>query len=251
MHTSLVQVPLLENEIALSTGDGTMSTLLVHPQAPGRYPVVFLYMDAAGRREELSIMARRIAAAGYYTVLPNLYYRVAPSFRMRWDEEGMWEMFALMWSLTNSLVVADTEAALSAISEDIYAAPERLGAVGYCMGAPFAIAAAAHFPERFRAVASIHGTQLVTERADSPHRLVEKVAAELYFACAEFDEWADAATIATLREALRCCPAPYSVELYPGTHHGFVFPERSETYDEAGAARHWDRLFALLHRRLG
>jgi carboxymethylenebutenolidase len=39
------------------------------------------------------------------------------------------------------------------------------------------------------------------------------------------------------------------VEIYPGTHHGFAFPQRP-VYDKAAAERHWERLFALFEDAL-
>ena len=38
--------------------------------------------------------------------------------------------------------------------------------------------------------------------------------------------------------------SPGEIEMYPGVHHGFAFPER-KIYDQAAAERHWERLFAL------
>jgi carboxymethylenebutenolidase len=40
------------------------------------------------------------------------------------------------------------------------------------------------------------------------------------------------------------------VEWYPGTRHGFVFPQRAGMYDKAAAERHWERLHALFRRTL-
>jgi dienelactone hydrolase len=39
------------------------------------------------------------------------------------------------------------------------------------------------------------------------------------------------------------------IELYPGVHHGFAFPQRW-CYDKPGAERHWERLLTLYRRRL-
>ena len=44
--------------------------------------------------------------------------------------------------------------------------------------------------------------------------------------------------------------SPGEIELYPGVHHGFAFPERW-CYDKPAAERHWERLVALYRRRLG
>ena len=40
------------------------------------------------------------------------------------------------------------------------------------------------------------------------------------------------------------------LEVYPGVHHGFAFPERW-CYDKSAAERHWERLIALYRRNLG
>ncbi len=43
--------------------------------------------------------------------------------------------------------------------------------------------------------------------------------------------------------------AEHRIEIYPGTVHGFAFPQRP-AYDKSAAERHWERLFALFGRRL-
>src|ERR1700747_150352 len=52
-----------------------METFICHPERSGPSPAVFFLMDAHGIREELRMMARRLATVGYYVLLPNLYYR--------------------------------------------------------------------------------------------------------------------------------------------------------------------------------
>jgi carboxymethylenebutenolidase len=44
--------------------------------------------------------------------------------------------------------------------------------------------------------------------------------------------------------------SPGEIEMYPGAHHGFAFPQR-KVYDRLAAERHWERLIALYRRRLG
>ena len=66
---------MIEHHIDIPTADGAMNTFVVHPDEGGPFPVVLFYMDAPGKREELHDMARRLAAVGYFVVLPNLYYR--------------------------------------------------------------------------------------------------------------------------------------------------------------------------------
>src|SRR5262249_12455422 len=125
-----------------------------------------------------------------------------------------------------------------------------IGTVGYCMSGQFAINAAGAFPSRVAAAASIYGTFLVTDKANSPHLVAQRARAELYFACAEVDRWAPMETVEALSAALAGCDTQAEVELYPKVEHGFAFPQRA-AYDKASAERHWERLVALYRRRLG
>ncbi|EDT10777.1 dienelactone hydrolase family protein [Paraburkholderia graminis] len=67
---------MIEKEVAIPTKYGTQPAFAVCPSEPGMYAPVILFMDAPGIREELRNMARRIARAGYYCLLPDLYYRL-------------------------------------------------------------------------------------------------------------------------------------------------------------------------------
>ena len=244
---------MIDQQIDIPTRDGRVTTFITHPERDGPHPVILFYMDAPGIREELRDMARRLATAGYYVVLPNMYYRAGVmEIGPIPPEEGAPErkrMFELMYSINIPLVMQDTAALLEFIASQPAAGNGPIGCMGYCMSGQYAINAAATFPDRVAAAASLYGTHLMTDRPDSPHRVAAKAKAELYFACAEVDRWAPLEMIEPLRNALREAGADAEVELYPGTHHGFAFPKRP-IYDKAAAERHWERLHALFRRRL-
>ncbi len=241
---------MIEHHIDIETAHGAMNTFVVHPDEGGPHPVVLFYMDAPGKREELHDMARRIATVGYYVVLPNLYYRTTREFSMERTDEGFARMFAMMATLSNGLIVDDTRALLAFVDAQPAADASRIGAVGYCMSGPYAVAAAAHFPDRLRCIASIYGANLVTDRDDSAHRMLDRVRCESYFACAEIDKYAEKSIIETLEQALEKAGTNYRLEWYPGAQHGFAFPQRAGIYDKPSAERHWQRLFALFARNL-
>jgi carboxymethylenebutenolidase len=241
---------MIEQTLDLPTADGAMNTFVVHPEEGGPHPVVLFYMDAPGWRDELRDMARRLAAVGYFVVLPNLYYRVSRDFWLTERTEAkMAHMFSLMATLDRATTVCDTAAMLRWVDVQPAADAKRIGAVGYCMGGPFVMWAAAEWPERLRAIASIHGANMVTDKPDSPHRMPPRIRCESYFACAEIDKWAPPADVEALGAALRDAGTPHRLEWYPGVEHGFVFPQRA-VYDRAAAERHWERLFALFERTL-
>ena len=239
---------MIEHEIDIATKDGAMNTFITHPEEGGPFPVVLFYMDAPGKREELHDMARRLATVGYYVVLPNLYYRRAREFVMGPDKRE--EMFGHMNSLTNAMVCEDTQAMFDFAATDERARGGATGCVGYCMSGPFVFAVAAAFPDRIAASASLHGVRLFSDASDSPHLDAEKIKGEMYFGCAETDEWAPREIIEGLEAHLQATDINYRVEWYPGTHHGFVFPLREGMYHKAAAERHWERLFAMYERNL-
>lgn len=241
---------MIEQEIDLATADGAMNTFITHPEEGGPHPAVLFYMDAPGKREELHDMARRIATAGYYVLLPNLYYRERREFRMQDGEEGMKEMFGLMRTLRNEMVVEDTKTLLEKVHADPAALTGPVGTVGYCMSGPFVFAAAAAFPGRIAATASIYGAGLVTDRDDSPHLKAAQIKGEIYFACAEIDHYAPKEQIDALTEHMAATDVRHRIEWYPGAEHGFAFPKRTGIYDKPSAERHWERLFALFRRNL-
>jgi carboxymethylenebutenolidase len=243
---------MIEQHIDIPTADGAMNTFVVHPEEGGPHPVVLFYMDAPGKREELHDMARRIAAVGYYVVLPNLYYRRTRDFWLQErTEAAMARMFEHMATLDAATTRCDTEAILRFVDGEPAADARRVGAVGYCMSGPFVMWAAAAFPTRLHCIASIHGANMATDKADSPHRIADQVRCESYFACAEIDKWAPPADIDKLQAALVASGTPHRVEWYPGAEHGFVFPLRAGIYNRAAAERHWERLFSLFARTLG
>jgi carboxymethylenebutenolidase len=242
---------VLEQHLDIPTGDGAMNSFIVHPEEGGPHPVVLFYMDAPGKREELHDMARRIAAVGYYVVLPNLYYRVTREFTMVRSEDGYKRMFELMRGVSNDMVMRDTEAMLAFIDSQVTAKRGPVGTVGYCMSGPFVFAAAARFPERVACAASIYGAGLVTDRPDSPHLTLSQIRGEIYFAIAEIDKYAPKPQIDALEAQLKASGINYRLEWYPGAEHGFAFPHREGIYNKPAAERHWERLFALFRRNIG
>ncbi|MCE9522406.1 MAG: dienelactone hydrolase family protein [Alphaproteobacteria bacterium] len=245
---------MIEQQLDTKTKDGAMSTFVCHPERGGPYPVVLFYMDAPAIREELRDMARRFATAGYFVLLPNLYYRSGvmelgplPADPNAPERKRMME---LMESLSISKIMDDTQSMMSFLKTQKAASAGAMGAVGYCMSGQFAINAAATFPDRIKAAASIYGVRLITEKPDSPHVVAAKATAELYFACAEHDRWMPLDQIDPLRQALKEAGTNAEVELFPGTDHGFAFPMRP-VFNKPAAERHWERLFALFRRNLG
>ena len=108
---------MIDQQIEIPTKDGHTTTFITHPERGGPFPVIIFYMDAPAIREELRDMARRLGTAGYYVMLPNLYYRsgVMELGPLPADPEApeRKRMFRLMNSINIPMVMEDTRALLA------------------------------------------------------------------------------------------------------------------------------------------
>ncbi|MCC6531458.1 MAG: dienelactone hydrolase family protein [Burkholderiales bacterium] len=250
-----------ERLVAIATAAGSMETFVTHPQRSGPFPAVIVYMDFWGVREELFDIARRIATVGYYCMVPDLYYRqgrVRNAFR---NQQGQMLSLAVlseaqkaavrepMSKLTDQMTIDDTGAILQFIDRGEPVHPLGMGAIGYCLGGRLVFRVAGSFPERFRAGASMHGTRLVTEGADSAHSIAAKTQGEIYCGFGEKDPWSPPATVAAIEQTLNGAAVRYSWRLHAGAEHGYALPDR-DIYDKQAANRDWESIFAMFRRQL-
>ena len=245
---------MIETTLDITTADGAMETFVCRPERGGPHPAVFFLMDAPGIREELRDMARRLATVGYAVLLPNLYYRAGRDSVFGADvlEHGSAEhtrMRAIRTRMTIPPVMQDVGTMLDYVDGQDFIADGPVGCHGYCMSGPYALAAAARYPERVAAAASFYGTWLVNDVEESPHLSLDRVGGELYIACAEHDDLAPPDMVEELRRLFVASGVAGELEIYPEVHHGFAFPERW-CYDKPAAERHWERLLALYGRQL-
>ena len=246
---------MIEQTLDIATSDGAMETLICHPERAGPHPPVLLLMDAPGIREELYDMARRLATTGYYVMLPNLYYRAGRDTKYGPDvlTHGSAEhqrMRAVRTTMTIPPVMDDIATLIAFADGQKAAKGGPVGAHGYCMSGPYALAAAARFPDRVAAAASFYGTWLVSDAVESPHLTLGKARGELYISCAEHDELAPPEMVKELKALFDKSANRGELEVHMGVHHGFAFPQRW-CYDKPAAERHWERLIALYRRNLG
>jgi len=171
---------MIEETLHVATKDGAMETFICHPERGGPFPAVLLLMDAHGVREELRDMARRLGTVGYYVLLPNLYYRAGrdtiygPTVREAGSAEHT-RMRAVRTRMTIPPVMDDIGAMLAFIDAQDTVSHGPVGAHGYCMSGPYALAAAARYSHRITAAASFYGTWLINDAEESPHLNLGKV----------------------------------------------------------------------------
>lgn len=240
-----------ESEIDVETPDGVADSYFVHP-ASGSHPGVLIWPDAFGLRPAMRQMARRLAESGYSVLVVNQYYRTrrAPIA----DSTNFGALRAtlrpLMASLNAETNVRDAKALVGFLDDQqVVDSSRKMGTMGYCMGGPITMRAAAAVPDRIGAGASFHGGGLVTDRPDSPHLLVSQMKAHYLFAIAENDDERQPEAKEVLKDAFAQAGLPAEIEVYEGALHGWCPPD-TQVYNEAQAERAWSRLLALFDRAL-
>jgi carboxymethylenebutenolidase len=246
---------LIEYDLDVKTADGLMKTFIARPQHGGPHPPIIMLMDAAGVRESLRDIARRIATSGYAVFLPNLYYRrdrdfVAGPLHSHPDaEKNMTRMMQFRTSIGHAEVIRDTGALLDHIAADPVARLGKVGTVGYCMSGAYVVTTAASWPDRIACGASYYGTRMMEDHPQAPWRRLGEVRAEIYFAFAEIDSYVPLEQVEAFRAHLAKAPFTATVEILPGTGHGYAFPD-SNHFNKDAAERHFEAMLELFRRHL-
>jgi carboxymethylenebutenolidase len=236
--------PVTERDVSVPTPDGTVDAALFHPAgAAGRWSGVLFWPDAGGLRPAMRDMGRRLAAPGDTGVVVNPYYRTGAAAAVAQTAMDRERRGSLRASLTSEAVARDARAYVGFLDSLPQTSRARMGVQGYCMGGALAFRTAAAAPERIGAVGSFHGGGLVSEDADSPHRLIGKTRASYLVAVAKNDDAREPNAKTVLRETFASAKRPAVVEVYGGDH-GWCVPDNG-AYDQAEAERAWAALIRL------
>lgn len=239
---------LTEAMVSIKTADGTADAFFVHP-AKGKHPGVLLWPDIAGLRDAYKQMGRRLAAEGYAVLVVNHYYRSSPAPIMQtmaeWrTPEGQAKLQPMIAAISPAGTMRDAKAFVAWLDgQGCVDTARGIGTNGYCMGGPYTVRTAAAVPDRVRAAASFHGAALVTNAADSPHRLLAQTKANYLFAIARNDDARSPGDKDALREAAKAAGRPAEIEVY-AADHGWCTLD-APVYDKAEAERAWGRMLAL------
>ncbi len=245
---------MIEEQIEIQAADGTADAFLYRAEAGGRRPGVIHLTDIGGIRKSQRTMASRLAEAGYTVLLPNLFYRFGKppvvDFGAGFDDEvTKRRMGELRAPLTPEAVTHDAGACVDLLAAHEAVATGGIGVVGYCFAGSVALRAAAERPDRVVAAASFHGGGLATDAPTSPHLLLPRITARLYFGHAVEDRGMPPEAIDRLDQALAAWGGRSKSEVYAGARHGWTVPD-SQVYNPPQAERAFGKLTQLLAETL-
>lgn len=240
---------MIEQAIEIRTADGVVDGFIYRNEDGQQRPGVLHLTDIAGIRQSHRDMARRLAETGYVVLLPNVFYRTARPPVMDFtpsvgDERTMKRMAELTGPLTVQAIERDVSAYVDFLAAQDSVGQGPMGVVGYCYTGGVSLRTAAARPDKIAAAASFHGGGLFTDAPSSPHTVLPRVKARLYFGHATNDASMPAQAIEKLEGALNAWGGQYESEIYAGAMHGWTVPG-GPAYNQPQAERAFEKLTAL------
>ena len=242
------------SEVSISTPDGSCDAFFVHP-TEGKHPAVLIWPDILALRASFRAMSTRLAESGYAVLCINPYYRdaVAPvvetgeSFQDASTQKKVLPMYRNLspeTHRTDARAFVDWLDAQSAVDT-----ARPIGTMGYCMGGPMVMRAAAERSDRIGAGCAYHPVSLATEDDDSPHRLTPKMNGQFLIALAENDDERNPDDKSVLRETFANEGLTAEVTVFEGALHGWCVLD-SRVYNEVPAEVAWAKTLALFETAL-
>ena len=226
--------------------------LFFRPDDIADFPGVVFLTDIWGIRPANIGVAKRLAERGFAVLMPNVFHRYSrmtpDGFEHGSDEEKTKAMYALFSALTPQNMVDDGKAYVDLLPAQDGVTPGKAGIVGYCFTWPDGRAHRRRRADKVAASASFHGGFLVTDKPDSPHRVLSPIKARLYFGHAVEDSSATPAQVETLETALRDWHGAFQSEFYEGAQHGWTVPGR-DVYNEIQAERAFEKPWSFSKSR--
>jgi len=204
---------------------GKVRAYQARPKGTGKLPAVIVIHENRGLNKHIEDVARRAALAGYLAIAPDGLSSVggAPE-----DQEAARDLFA---KTDHDHIAGDILAAVPYLAKH----PEstgKVGSVGFCYGGGMALRCAAD-AEGLTAAVGFYGRSLPPEKVATL-----KVPVMLHYAS---DDKGINETIADFRASLDANNVAYSINMYPGTGHGFHNDTSAARYNAAASRLAWSR----------
>ena len=207
---------------------------LALPDAGGRSPGVVVIHEAYGLNDSIKDITRRFAREGYVGLAVDLFGGRNRAVCMARFMAGM------LRGSVDRFGVGDLKRALSYLMALPEVDPDRVGAIGFCMGGSFAVAWACT-DERLKAIAPYYASN------PKPITAVERIC-PVVGSYPEKDFTASAARALDVELAQR--RIDHDIKIYPGARHSF-FNESGRAYNREAAEDSWERVMKFFGTHLG
>lgn len=224
---------------------GGLRGYYARPDGVGPFPAVLVYQEAFGVNDYVQSEVRRLAAAGYAALAPDLFNGTTYVY----GDPAVYERLA---SLADDEQLHYVHAALAFLDGRAEVRGERVGAIGFCMGGRLATLTALTFPERLGAAVSFYGGGLAPAQPRFFTPLAERLASltvPLLLIYGADDAGIAADEHGRIVTALSGAQREYGLLVLKDAGHGFASRDR-DAYVPRAADVAWDAALQWFERYL-
>jgi carboxymethylenebutenolidase len=224
------------------TKDGQIRAYRATPDKGGPFPVVLVAAEVFGLNPYIKDVCRRLAKAGYYAIVPDLYSRTADLTKI----SNMAEIMPIVNSKRDTELVSDYDSTVEFARASGKADVARMGITGFCRGGRTTLVYAAANP-KLRAAVAWYGPPGGQPSEAMPRTVMDRVA-EIKVPVLGLYGGKDAGIpvdqVEKFFAALKASGTPAEVVIYPEAGHGFHADFRPDNYRKADAEDGWKRMLA-------
>jgi len=220
------------NTMEFQTTGNTANGYIAIPER-GEGPGVLVLHAWWGLNDFFKDLCERLARAGFVAVAPDLYDGATAS--------TIDEAKQLLSNLNSEEAKAKVTSAAEYLRDHPAVRGKGIGAIGFSMGAAWALLLSSLMPEDIAAVVVFYGSETADFSA-------ARAAYLGHFA--ENDEWEPLEGIRQVEADMRAAGREVTFYTYPHTGHWFFESNRPENYDPEAAALAWQRTCDFLREHL-
>lgn len=235
-------------EMSVTTADGEMPLIVAAPDGPPEAAVIVL-QEAFGLNTYIHGVVGELAAAGYLAVAPAIFYRTTTDVIPYGDHSLIMPHIE---ALSDPELQSDMDAVTAYLGAEGFT-PDKIGAVGFCIGGRVSFLLAAQ--RRLGASVTFYGGGIVTAAPAFEARLPSllPVAGSLQTPWlgifGDQDRSISVDDVVRLQEAVEASTVDTEIVRFAEAGHAFHCTDRPE-FDEAAAAEGWGRTMEWLQRHL-
>jgi carboxymethylenebutenolidase len=235
------------SDIAIPVGDGaTIRGYRAMPLTDGPFPVILVATEIFGLNHYTKDICRRLAKAGYYAIVPDLYSRKVDLTTIT----SMAEIMPVVNSKFDAELISDYDATVEFVRASFKGDMGRMAIAGFCRGGRTSLVYTSANP-KLKAAVAWYGAVGGQTNAFTPRTVMER-AGEIKVPVLGLYGAKDAGVpidqVEKFFAALKAAGIPSELVTYPEAGHGFHADFRAASYRRADAEDGWKRMLAWFRK---
>lgn len=237
---------IVGEDVSIPTPTGNLRGYRAMPAKGAPFPVVLVAAEIFGLNHYMKDICRRLAKAGYYAIVPDLYTRKADLTQFK----TMAEISPIVNTKYDTELVSDYDATVEFVRSNFNGDLARMGMTGFCRGGrtPLIYASSNH---NLKAVVAWYGPVGGTKNEYTPRTAmdrVDEIKSPLLGLYGAKDAGVPIADVEKFFAALKAAGTPSELVVYPEAGHGFHADFRPDNYRKQDAEDGWKRMLAWFQR---